>query len=69
MPGASTFFLNQPDRFQHLEMLRNSGAADRKLAGELTDSGGPLSKQIEDCLPRGVRKDAEQLACVSHTLR
>ena len=69
VPGSSTLLVNQPDGFQHLQMLRNGGAADRKLTRKIPHSGGPLTQQIQDCLSRGVRKDAQQLACVSHTLR
>ena len=50
-------------------MLRNSGAADGKAAGELADGGWAAAQQIEDGLARGIGERAQQLPLVGHTLR
>jgi hypothetical protein len=63
------FFLHKACRFQHLEVLRDRGTADRKTAGKLANAKGPLPEQFENCLARGIRKSPEHFPSVSHTLR
>ncbi len=68
MTGTAPLFFDQTGRFQDLKMLRNGGAADRKLGRQFADRGRPLSKQIENGLAGGVREHAQKLLSVSHAL-
>jgi hypothetical protein len=42
--SATPLFFHQADGFQHLQMLRYGGTADRKLSSQLTHGRWPLSQ-------------------------
>lgn len=69
MARAAPLFLHEASEFEHLEVLRDGGTADRKAAGELADGGRPAPEQVDDRLTGGVGERAEHLPSVSHTLR
>jgi hypothetical protein len=58
MASATPFFLHQADGFQHLQMLRYGGTADRKLGSQIADRGRPLSQQVENSLAGRIRERA-----------
>ena len=66
MAGAAPILLDQTSGFQHLQMLRYSGAGDRQPRGQVADGGGPLAQQVQNRLARGMRERAQQLHSVSH---
>ena len=42
---------DEPGVLQHLEVLRDRGATDRQLAGELADRSRAIGEELEDRLP------------------
>ena len=56
---------HEPRLLEHLEMLRDSGAADRKLARELTDRRGILGEAFEDLAPAWVPERLQRSLLVS----
>lgn len=68
MAGAAPFLLHQTDGLQHTQVLRDSGTAYGKLAGQFADRGRLAPQQVEDCMPGRVRERPQHLPSVSHTL-
>jgi hypothetical protein len=66
--GATPFFVDQADGFQHLKMLRYSGTADRKLSSQFTNRRRALPQQVENSLASRIRERSQQLPSVSHNL-
>src|SRR4051812_9612814 len=66
--GADLAVGHQPGVLQDLEVLRDRGAADRELAGELADRPGPRDEALEDRLPRGVAQRGHRCSYVRHGL-
>ena len=69
MSSAAPLFLHQADRLQRLQMLRYGGTRHRQLACQFAYRRRALPQQIHDGLARWMRKAAQQLRSVSHTLR
>src|SRR3954454_22718283 len=57
---------DQPGVLEDLQVLRDRGAADRELAGQLADRARPGDEALEDGLSRGIAEDGHRCSYVRH---
>jgi len=50
VPCATAFFGHETDRFEQLQMLRDSGTCNRQVSRQLTDRARTLAQLVEDRL-------------------
>ena len=64
-PVADRPVYHQPSLFQHLEVLRDRGPADRQLIGKLADGPGTFCQKLEDRAPGRVAEGGPATSSVS----
>lgn len=65
-PRAFLALFHQSSRFQHLQVLRDRGAADRKQSRQLANRKRATPEPLENRAARGVGECREHLSLVGH---
>ena len=63
--GAHGLVDHQPGVLEHLQVLRDGGTADGKLAGELADGARAICEMLEDRAPGRVAECRPPISSVS----
>ena len=67
--SAAAIFLHQPGGFQDLQVLRDSGTANRKTVGQFANAQCAFTQQVQQGLAGGIGEGGEDRLMVSHDLR